>query len=417
MFTSEQFVANLGSVPEGGFMVDGGDAIRFDPGLMRPYRGEDGKIYVDVTTGYSPSRKADGTLITNASGEQVYGPILEPQLVHERMYQGLPVANVNNALVLRKDQWIALDARVGQAARSRLRAYQDLLNANSYGGFDAMATTILENEIINDPGEAIVDMDGISEGRSFQPTYGLQGTPLPCTHSGFYLSSRFLAQTRARGGQPANTVRAAIAGRRVGETIERMTIGSVGAYTYGESSSAGYEFTSKVYGYLTHPDRITHTGIVASGSFNGVTFVNDVIAAREKMYSYNFFGPFMLYVGGQYDAKLDADYIPTGGDSTMGTVRQRLRQIDGITDVRRLDYLGGDTFILVQMTEDVVQAVNGMAVTTVQWETKGGFQLNFKVLAIQVPRFFSVNVTGTAQPGAAGYNLGRKTGILVATVA
>ncbi len=38
------------------------------------------------------------------------------------------------------------------------------------------------------------------------------------------------------------------------------------------------------------------------------------------------------------------------------------------------------------MTTDVVREVIGMDVTTVQWETKGGMQLNFKVMAILVPQ-------------------------------
>jgi hypothetical protein len=42
--------------------------------------------------------------------------------------------------------------------------------------------------------------------------------------------------------------------------------------------------------------------------------------------------------------------------------------------------------IMVQMTPDVARAVNGMDITTVQWESVGGMRLNFKVMAIQVPQ-------------------------------
>jgi hypothetical protein len=41
---------------------------------------------------------------------------------------------------------------------------------------------------------------------------------------------------------------------------------------------------------------------------------------------------------------------------------------------------------MVQMTPDVARAINGQDITTVQWETKGGMQLNFKVFCIQVPQ-------------------------------
>jgi len=108
----------------------------------------------------------------------------------------------------------------------------------------------------------------------------------------------------------------------------------------------------------------------------------------------------MMYVSTGYDAKLDEDYVTgsaaNGLAAPQGTVRQRLRQIDGITDVRRLDYLTGDVVLLVQMTSDVVEAINGMELTTVQWESNGGMKLNFKVMAIQVPYIKSTSdgVTG-----------------------
>jgi hypothetical protein len=83
---------------------------------------------------------------------------------------------------------------------------------------------------------------------------------------------------------------------------------------------------------------------------------------------------------------MDDDYRAT--DSR--TLRQRLRQIDAITDVRRLDFLTSTyTFLLVQMTSDVARAINGMDITTVQWETQGGMRVNFKVMAIQVPQIRS----------------------------
>jgi hypothetical protein len=44
------------------------------------------------------------------------------------------------------------------------------------------------------------------------------------------------------------------------------------------------------------------------------------------------------------------------------------------------------TLILVQLTSEVARAVNGMDITTVQWEEKGGMRLHFKVMAIQVPQ-------------------------------
>jgi len=53
--------------------------------------------------------------------------------------------------------------------------------------------------------------------------------------------------------------------------------------------------------------------------------------------------------------------------------------------------------------------VNGMDFTTVQWETKGGLQINFKVMVIHVPDIRSQYV-GTSTGS-------RKCGIVHATTA
>ena len=131
----------------------------------------------------------------------------------------------------------------------------------------------------------------------------------------------------------------------------------------------------------------------------------------------------MIYHSNDWDQYLDSDYFATSGVGgiagvSTATLRNRLRMIEGIQDVRRLDFLfaavpstnpasqgfpggftgpGGEgvlsgnpfTFIFVQMTPDVARAVNGMDITTIQWETLGGMQINFKVMAIQVPRIRS----------------------------
>lgn len=108
------------------------------------------------------------------------------------------------------------------------------------------------------------------------------------------------------------------------------------------------------------------------------------------MYTNGFFGPFILYHSTAYDRFLDDDYFRTGGTAVSRTTRERVEGIDGISAVRRLDFLTPTSpsayeLILVQMTPDVAQAIIGMQTTTVRWESKGGMQHNFKVMAILVP--------------------------------
>jgi len=370
--------------------------MRFDPGLLRPYYDHNGNKVCTVRTGRRVPQRDGDNFVKNKDGTTKW--INEKQVVLIRDLIANDVFSpVFNATTLSKDQWIMMDDRIIQAARPRLRAYGDLRAANTFGGFDGMSVSVIEHETVTDDGEAIVDMEGLNEGRGDESHYQLQGVPLPIIHSSFSYSRRRLLTSQTQG-TPISFVRAEQAARRVAESIENIYIGNQAGVTYGNASLYGR--APKVYGLTNFPDRITKTDLTPSASFAPDTFVDEVLAMRELAYAQNFYGPFMMYVSTAYDALLDGDYITgsttNGLAAPTGTVRQRLRQIDGIQDVRRLDYLSGDVLLLVQMTSDVVEAINGMELTTVQWESKGGMELNFKVMAIQVPSIKSTSdgVTG-----------------------
>lgn len=352
-------------------------ACRFDTGLMRPYIDDRGRRCVLVNEGF------------NKKGEPSYRKLS----ISQAMDLGFPVINAGTAL--RKQEWVMLDQVIVKAARQRLRAWTDLSAASPYGGFNGMSKTFLEHETMTDPGEALVDMDGLTEGRSDAPRFQLEGVPLPITHSDFWMSSRKLAQSR-NGGSPLDTVMGEAAGRRVAEKIEQTLIGTTTGLTYGSTASGGaglpYGRTPTVYGYTNFPARLTKTDLTVPTGSNPEATVDDVLAMLDLAYAAKFYGPFMLYHSTDWDRYMDNDYILTGGNVATQTLRNRLRSIESIQDVRRLDFLTpalshAFTLVMVQMTSEVVQAVNGMDITTVQWESVGGMRLNFKVMAIQVPRF------------------------------
>lgn len=257
-----------------------------------------------------------------------------------------------------------------------------------------MSTMVLEYQTMSDPGEAVVDFDGMTEGRNDQPLFKLEGLPLPITHSDFWFPERLLAVSR-RNGTPLNTRMAEAAGRRVAEMVEKTLIGTITGPTLGSSAAGAagipYGRTPSVYGYTNHPARMTKTDITAptAGGWTPSTTVADVLDMRDTMMDANFFGPYMIYTSTDWDQYLDNDYYAlatSGMTSPTQTLRQRLRQIEGVQDIRRLDFLTNTfTMLMIQMTSDVVQAVNGMDINTIQWPSMGGMRTNFKVMAIQVP--------------------------------
>lgn len=302
---------------------------------------------------------------------------------------------INNAATLRKDEWAQFDTAVIKAARERLRAWSDLsTQSGTYSGFNGMASMVLEHESMSDPGEAHVNFDGMVEGRADAPTFQLEGLPLPITHCDFYFSSRRLAISR-KLGTPIDSAMAEAAGRRVAERVERTTIGAVTGPVLSPTNVSEYGSTPQVYGYTNFPDRLTKTDVTAptDGGWHPGVALGDVLDCLDSLYDNNFYGPFMLYHSTDWTQYMDNDYyreVTSGSVAPSKTLRSRLREIDGIVDVRRLDFLTNTfTLLLVQMTPDVARAVNGLNMTTVQWETMGGMRLNFKVMCIHVPQLRS----------------------------
>jgi uncharacterized linocin/CFP29 family protein len=317
----------------------------FDPLALRPFVGENGQSYITVNTGH---RNKDGGAVLNA-------------LV------------TNAPATLRKDDWIQLDTAVIKAAKPRLNAVADLRGAGlEYTIPNGLGKTSLEHEAQSDIGPATTSMDGIRAGDSDRPVFDLRSLPLPIIHKDFQFSARQVMASR-NGGSPLDTTSAELAGRRVAEEVEKLTLGESSTYAYGGGN---------VYGYKNFPSRLTAT-LSAPTTSNQATTVAEVLAMRQQSTDNNYFGPWKCYFSPAWGAYMDADYSAAKGDNTL---RERLARINGVTEVKQADYLTGTTILLVQQTPDVARIVNGMDITTVQWESHGGMQLNFKVMAILVPQ-------------------------------
>lgn len=380
MFVTDYILNNQGYGEVGSVVGRRG----FDPGYMRPYFDVNGVRVVDVRRGACWDDK-----------KRAYTPRIEKVRISDLLANGVS-SPVFNATALRREEWILFDQAVLRATRQRLKAVGDLMSMGLTYSVPGMSKMILEHETMNDPGSALVDMNGLTEGNNDGHFFQLEGLPLPITHSDFQFSERELQVSRNTPGSALDTLRAEAAGRRIAERLEQTLIGSITGTTYGGSSTqtGGYGRASTVQGYLNFTNRNTKTNLTTPTGANPNATLDDVLEMRELLYADGFYGPFMLYHSTDWDVFLDADYAFVNGTgwaaNPVMTLRDRLRRVEGITDVRRLDYMTGTaypfTMLLVQMTPEVVRMVNGMEVTTVQWEEKGGMSLRFKVMCIKVPQ-------------------------------
>ena len=351
--------------------------------LRQPFLDSRGRACVTVTD-------VNGMMTRNDSTGGEMRPLLRTYLVNDLRNMGFNLPPVVNATTLQKEDWIQLDKTVVREARGRLRAVKDLANASSYGGFNGLGKMSLEYQSMADVGNAVVDMDARTDGRNDTPTFSLRSLPLPITHSDFGYSQRELMVSR-NGNTPLDTVMGECGGRRIGEMLEDQLIGNVTGITYGTQTSGPgtHTGTSTVYGYTNFPYRLTKTNFTApsGGGWVPNTTYNEVLAALNQLNAQFFYGPFQVYFSTDWSPYMNQVYTLAGGGTLTDTLLSQLKKHPDIKDVQRLDRLTSTfTLLFVQMTSEVAQMVNGMDITTIQWEEKGGLDLRFKIMTIQVPR-------------------------------
>src|SRR5690606_26557171 len=117
----------------------------FNVNSLRPWVGKDGRSYIST--------------------------------VHNGKAVAVPV---NNAALLRKDEWIQLDTAVIKAAKPRLRLVADLRSAGlTYTIPNGIGKTVLQTESQSDITDAGISMDGLDQQQRDRPKYDITNLPLP----------------------------------------------------------------------------------------------------------------------------------------------------------------------------------------------------------------------------------------------
>jgi uncharacterized linocin/CFP29 family protein len=273
---------------------------------------------------------------------------------------------------LQKDEWILLDTEVVDIARKNLVITMDLMSRGlTFSLPNALGTTRLEWEKVSDMEGAIITMSGLSQSQNDRIVYDLDGMPIPIIHKDFNINLRALAASRKRG-EALDVTQARIASRKVSETIETLIFD--GATVLGANNP--------IYGLRTAPYRNTGSLSESWATADGTSIINDAISMAQMLVDDNMYGPYVVYIGTNVALRFAEDY-KTDSDKT---IMNRLMELPTIADVKWSKDLPANEVIMVQMTSDVIELVDGMQPTTVEWETHGGFVVNFKVMAIIIPR-------------------------------
>ncbi len=295
--------------------------------------------------------------------------------------------------VLRKDEWEQFDQKVVEVARTRLVGVADLMERGlSFNIDNPLGITRLEYEKVSDMNPASVDMSGVTEGQNDRLTFDLEGLPLPIVHKDFNINIRALAASR-NIGQSLDTMQAALASRLVSEKIESLLF-------LGDSSIKMQGST--ILGYTTATNRNTGSITARWDTATGEQILGDVLDMISALVADNMYGPYGLYIPTDYGVALNGDFKANSDKS----IRSRLEEISEIDFIKSSSNLPGGAsgqIVMVQLTSDVVDMIDGLQPTTVMWETKGGMIVNFKVMAIMTPRVRTGDSTG--QHGVAHFSV------------
>lgn len=318
-------------------------------------------------------------LLTNNFKTEILRPFVENG--KNFINNGSGVSPVTNATLL-KDEWIQLDTAVTKVARERLNFVQDLISMGLTMSLpNALGKTVLQYQNQSDISDATVSMDGLAKGDNDRPDYDLTSMPIPIIHKDFSFSAREIAASR-NGSMPLDTSTAELAARKVAETAEKLHLGTYGTYKFGGGN---------IYGLTNFPD--INSGNIdgwTGSSSTGTTRFESILSILAALRTDKHYGPYGVYVSSNYEQYLDEDYK---AESDL-TLRERILKIGmdnantpgKIRFIKALDYLPINKVVVVQLTSDVIQSIQGMNSTVVQWQSQGGMQYNFKVMSIMVPR-------------------------------
>jgi len=338
-----------------------------------------------VLGGSAGKRLIQGNFNVSVLRQTLDGPAnpAEPHLsVNGHFGDGL---RINPYGTLMRDEWVQFDRVVMQTARERLAITQMLLSAGlRYELPNALGTMTLDWEMEKgDLVDAEVTMSGLVEATKDRLEFVSTSMPIPIFHKEFFYNLRHLEAAR-RSGRNIETTHAQVATRKVAELVERTIF-------TGLTIAGG-----TIYGLTNHPSRklLTMTApgwLTAAGS----VIVSDVRRMVDALaLSPNFMeGPYTLFVARQYASHFAEDYKVESDD----TILQRIEAVDGIARVVFTTKLVAGA-LLVQMTSDVIEIIDGLPPTLVEWDSHAGFQHNFKLFAIQLPR---IRANGDGQTGIA----------------
>lgn len=293
-------------------------------------------------------------------------------------YENRLLANATGTL--RQEDWLKIDEDVRYVERAELTLWNYLRARVPMDIPDGFSWSAIQTAVASGDATAEIAFDPIAKADRSRPTLTTENIPLPVIFSDNSFTAREIAISR-KSGLPLDTRSMQNGARAVTEKLENLALGT-SSYSYSTA-------TGTVYGLRNHPARATKTLTTPTGT-NGATTVAELLDMMKTLRDRRYRGPYVAFYSPAWQPYFGLDYTTTYPKSFM-TRLMELSPTDGtgISDWVSLDYLTGYQIILVQMSTRTLRAIQGMPLTTLQWDVEGGLGWNMKIMTIGVLQIFT----------------------------
>lgn len=300
-------------------------------------------------------------------------------IAHRLIANGMSLSKLRNNATLTYDAWKKIDTAVLREYQIRLQGIADLQTKGLTFQTDGLSQTMLQYQDESDITDAELNMDGVTRTDRDRPEYDTLFLPLPIISKNFSFSAREIAASN-KTGNALDIRMVEKASRKVAEKAEEILFKGANAYTYGSSSESG-----TIRGYEDATNRTTSSVTAAWSAASGANILTDTISMKQDAIDDRRFGPYTMYVATNIESNLDQNFTT----NYATTIRQRILQVDNITEIKVIDQMTAGGVLLINMTSDVVRLVQGLPINTIEWSTDGGMMIHFKVMTILVPQIFN----------------------------
>ena len=309
----------------------------------RPYIDKDGRAKISVYQG---------------------GDINDPKSYTQKIID-------NDMAIFTPEEWKAIDTRLREIAASRQVGIAKLKELGLvYNLANPFASQSLEYIKTSDMHDASVNMNFKVTNETDKQAVKTANIPIPVISWRWGFDIRELQMSRLYN-RPLDLQGAKVGARKIGEKLESMMFGANATILDDKKIDSIISFADSNKIATLHNWNATGT--------TTTDILDDVIALKKKSIEDKHFGKWILFVAQNYEARLDDDYGVDATTKAYIPLMDRIKKINGILDVIVSDFLPADTVALVQMTNDTIELINGMELTTVQLMNAGG--LNFEMLS------------------------------------